>query len=140
MDRQDKIEALMRAFLQLKRSMNRELIGTDACIATPVQTEILGMISHGTVRVADIAGVMQASASAVTQHVNQLVQGGFVTKTESTHDKREQILGLTVAGKQVIELKIQFMRNRVKHLVSNLTDEELDEFIKLSNKIAEIKE
>ncbi len=140
MSRQDKIEALMKAFLQLKRSMNRQMVEADNCAATPVQTEILIRISKGEVRTADIASGMQASPSAVTQHVNQLVEYGFVTKTESPHDKREQILTLTVAGKHVIDTKLQFMRQRVEHLVATLTDEELDQFIRISNKIADIKE
>lgn len=140
MSRQEKIEALMNAFLQLKRSMNRRLVEADTCAATPVQTEILIRISKGEVRTADIAVAMQASASAVTQHVNQLVDYGFVKKTESLNDKREHILTLTVAGNHVINTKLQFMRERVEHLVSTLTDKELDEFIKISNKIAEIKE
>jgi len=140
MSRQEKIEALMGAFLQLKRSMNRQLVEADACVATPVQTEILGRISRGEVRTADIAASMQSSASAVTQHINQLVESGFVKKTESPHDKREQILSLTVAGSHVIETKLHFMRDRVTHLVATLSDEELDQFIRISNKIAEIKE
>lgn len=130
----------MKAFLQLKRSMNRQMVEADNCAATPVQTEILIRISKGEVRTADIASGMQASPSAVTQHVNQLVEYGFVTKTESPHDKREQILTLTVAGKHVIDTKLQFMRQRVEHLVATLTDEELDQFIRISNKIADIKE
>jgi len=139
MSRQEKVEALMSAFLQLKRSMNRQLVEADTCAATPVQTEILVRISKGEQRTADIALSMQASASAVTQHVNQLVDFGFVKKTESPTDKREHILSLTVAGTHVINTKLQFMRKRVEHLVSTLTDKELDEFIKISNKIANVK-
>ena len=58
MSRQDKIEALMKAFLQLKRSMNRHMVEADNCAATPVQTEILIRISKGEVRTADIASGM----------------------------------------------------------------------------------
>lgn len=137
MTRDDKIEQLMGAFLNLKRSMTRRLVDSDACAATPVQTEILILISKGEARISDIANVIQASNSAVTQQVNQLVEGGFVNKTESVLDKREQLLKLTVAGKHVIEIKLQLMRERVERLVENLTDEELDQFIFLSNKIVE---
>jgi DNA-binding MarR family transcriptional regulator len=139
-DRLEKVDVLMAAFLQLKRSMTRQMIGNDACSATPVQTEILEHISHGAERVADIAAIMQASSSAVTQHINQLVRAGFVTKTESAQDKREQLLRLTIAGRHVIEMKKQLMRSRVEQLVSELTEEELEIFINISNKIAEIKE
>jgi DNA-binding MarR family transcriptional regulator len=139
MSRQEKIESLMNAFLQLKRSMNRQLVETDACPATPVQTEILVRVSKGEVRTADIAIAMHASASAVTQHVNQLVEAGFVKKTESAQDKREQILSLTVSGKHVIDTKLKFMRSRVELLVATLTDQELDQFISISNKIADVK-
>jgi DNA-binding MarR family transcriptional regulator len=140
MSRQEKIEALMEAFLQLKRSMNKQLVEADTCVATPVQTEILVRVSRGEKRIADIAIAMQSSASAVTQHANQLVDAGFLKKTESAHDKREHVLGLTIAGKHVIETKLQFMRSRVEHLVATLSDKELDEFIKISNKIADVKD
>jgi DNA-binding MarR family transcriptional regulator len=138
MSRAEKIEQLMKAFFQLKRSMNRQLEEVDSCSATPVQTEIMARIKKGVSRTADIAELMQASASAVTQHVNQLVESGYVTKTESTHDRRELILSLTPAGKTVIDKKMEFMRKRVENIVSTLTDDELDEFIRLSTKIAEI--
>jgi DNA-binding MarR family transcriptional regulator len=138
MSRAEKIEQLMKAFFQLKRSMNRQLEEVDSCSATPVQTEIMARIKKGISRTADIAELMQASASAVTQHVNQLVESGYVTKTESTHDRRELILSLTPAGKTVIDKKMEFMRKRVENIVSTLTDDELDEFIRLSTKIAEI--
>lgn len=136
MNRETKITALMDAFLQLKRSMNRQLIETDACTATPVQTEILALIEKGEKRASDIAHAMGASASAVTQHINLLVEHGFVKKTESTTDKRELLLSLTVAGSHVIKTKRQLMRLRAESLVAVLTDEELDQFIQISNKIA----
>ena len=138
--RQDKIEQLMGAFLNLKRSMTRKLVGSDECAATPVQIEILILVSKGEARISDIASTIQASNSAVTQQVNQLVDSGFVRKQESSQDKREQILTLTHAGKIVIDTKMQLMRKRVEQLVVNLTDDELDQFIYLSNKIVETKE
>lgn len=140
MSRQEKIDTLMKAFLQLKRSMNRQLVESDACTATPVQTEILIRVSKGEKRLADIAASMHASASAVTQHVNTLVESGFLVKIESLQDKREQVLSLTIAGKHVIDTKLQFMRSRVERLVTTLTDEELDQFIRISNKIADVKD
>lgn len=140
MTRQDKIEQLMGSFLHLKRSMNRQLVGSDHCTATPVQIGILLIISKGETRISDIATIIQASTSAVTQQVNQLVDGGFVKKTESEHDKREQILVLTIAGKHVIDMKLKLMRDRVEQLISDLTDEEIDKFVEISNKIADTKE
>lgn len=137
MSREEKITALMDAFMQLKRSMNRQLIEVDACAATPVQTEILARIARGENKAGDIAAAMGASASAVTQHVNQLVDHGFVNKKESLADKRELILHLTVAGKHVIEMKQRLMLGRVENIVGALTDDELDQFIAISNKIAQ---
>lgn len=128
----------MKAFLQLKRSMNRQLVESDANAVTPVQTEIMIRVQRGETRIADIAVAMQASASAVTQHVNNLVQAGFVTKLSSPEDKREYVLSLTAKGATIIDEKMRSMRKRVEQLVANLTDAELDEFIKLSNKIAGI--
>ena len=137
MSREEKITELMKAFLQLKRSMNRQLIENDECTATPVQTEILARIANGESRAADIAENMGASASAVTQHIHQLVEHGFVRKNESQRDKREQILELTTAGKHVIETKQQLMRYRVEKLVAVLSEDELDQFIAISHKIAQ---
>lgn len=137
MSREEKIAALMTAFLQLKRSMNRQLIEGDTCSATPVQTEILMRIARGADRASDVAAGMGATASAVTQHVNQLVEHGFVKKAESLHDKREIILSLTTAGRHVIDTKQRLMRARVEQLVAALTDTELDQFIAISNKIVQ---
>lgn len=134
-NRQDKIEKLLGTFLNLKRSMMRQLVHADKCAATPVQIEILILVSKAEARISDIANSIQASNSAVTQQVNQLVESGFVRKQESRHDKREQLITLTHAGKIVIDTKMQLMRERVERIVVNLTDDELDQFIYLSNKI-----
>ena len=138
MSRQQKIDALMKAFLQLKRSMNKQMVEADKCTATPVQTEILSIIaSRHTIKAVDLAKKLNTSASVITQHVNQLEESGFIKKTESSEDKRQTIISLTSAGKHVIDIKQQLMRNRVEGLVDSLTNDELDEFVKLSKKIAE---
>jgi len=79
---------------------------------------------------------MHATPSAITQHLNALVDQGFVKKTDSVADKRQTRLSLTTAGTHVIEVKQQFMRKRIEQLVETLTDEELDQFIAISKKIA----
>lgn len=126
----------MNAFLQLKRSMTRHMVEADQCPATPVQVEILMRIAKGETKAANLATEMQASPSAITQHVNVLVEQGFVTKTSSAADKRQAELSLTAAGERVIEVKQAFMRKRVEQLVDKLTDQELDQFIAISKKIA----
>lgn len=138
MGRQKKIDALMKAFLQLKRSMNKQMVEADTCTATPVQTEILAIISgKNSLRAADIAKSMNTSPSAITQHINQLTESGFVKKYESEDDKRQTLLSLTVAGMHVIKTKQELMRTRVERLVDSLSNAEIDEFIKISKKIAE---
>lgn len=136
MSRNEKIEALTRAFLQLKRSMNKQLAESDACMATPVQIEILSLILSGEDKLADIAEKIQTSPSAVTQQVNQLAELGFVEKTRSNKDRRETPLALTAAGKQAINAKKELMRLRIEQLVNNLSDDELEQFTIISNKIA----
>jgi len=136
MSRQEKIAALMEAFMQMKRSMTRHMVESDTCPATPVQVEILIRIARGETKAANLAAEMHATPSAITQHLNALVDQGFVKKTDSVADKRQTRLSLTTAGTHVIEVKQQFMRKRIEQLVETLTDEELDQFIAISKKIA----
>lgn len=137
MNRQDKIQAMMDVFLQMKRSVHRQLMAADACSATPVQTEILALVSGGTDRVADIAQAIQATPSAVTQQVNQLVETGLIAKTDSAADRRQQHLSVTTVGHNVLATKRRLMHARLEHIVDVLTDEELDQFIAISKKIAQ---
>lgn len=136
MSRQEKIAALMDAFMQMKRSMTRHMVEADTCPATPVQVEILIRIARGETKAANLAAAMHATPSAITQHVNALEEQGFVKKTVSKADKRQTELSLTTAGKHVIEVKQQFMRKRVEQVVEALTDEELNQFIAICKKIA----
>ncbi len=136
MSRQEKIAALMEAFMQMKRSMHRHMVEADASPITPAQVEILIRIARGETKAANLATEMHATPSAITQHINALEEHGFVKKTGSKNDKRQTDLSLSVAGKHVIELKQQLMQQRISELVEVLTDEELDQFIAISRKIA----
>ena len=136
MSRQEKIAELIDAFMQMKRSVHRHMVDGDASPITPAHFEILIRIARGETKAANLATELHATPSAITQHINALEEQGFVKKTSSKNDKRQTDLSLSVAGKHVIELKQQLMQQRITQLVEVLTDEELDQFIAISRKIA----
>lgn len=136
MSRQVKITELIDAFMQMKRSVHRHMVDGDASPITPAHFEILIRIARGETKAANLALELHATPSAITQHINALEEQGFVKKTVSATDKRQTDLTLSVAGKHVIELKQQLMQQRITQLVEVLTDEELDQFIAISRKIA----
>ena len=136
MSRQEKIAELIDAFMQMKRSVHRHMVDGDASPITPAHFEILIRIARGETKAANLALELHATPSAITQHINALEEQGFVKKTVSATDKRQTDLTLSVVGKHVIELKQQLMQQRITQLVEVLTDEELDQFIAISRKIA----
>lgn len=103
---------------------------------THSQWFVLSMIQHFKKRsIKDIAQAMEMSSSAATQLVDGLVQNGFVTRSEDPKDRRLVQLKLSSKGKKHIGATMEKRIAEMAEIFDALTDHELEEFVRLHNKI-----
>jgi DNA-binding MarR family transcriptional regulator len=133
--------------LELVESIDKlsELIGTfqtqllsgDLKEYTLRQLYYIELINkHDGISVSEIAKMLDVKKSTVSIAINQLIEKGIVTKIQSNDDKRVYFLQLTQKGKGIMKKHMQVHKNAIKQILKILDQEEVDNFIKIVNKIA----
>jgi len=85
--------------------------------------------------VTELSRELKLSKPTVTVTVDKLVEKGFVDKVRSDRDRRSAHLHLTEKGVQLnIKHDIAHI-SIVKHIARKISDEEIEEFIKIVEKI-----
>ncbi|KAA1400303.1 MarR family winged helix-turn-helix transcriptional regulator [Aeromicrobium ginsengisoli] len=100
------------AFMQLMLAMGRRFRSRiDGDTVDPSQASLLYALKcHGSMRLGDLAEVMQLDASTVSRHVQQLGDRGFIEREPDPVDGRARIIALSPAG--AASLKKSFDQRR----------------------------
>ncbi|MCU1623386.1 MAG: Transcriptional regulator, MarR family [Frankiales bacterium] len=100
---------------------------------------ILAQLSHApdrTLRMSDLAGVVNASPSRLSHAVGKLEERGWVTRSPSTCDKRSTMCTLTDAGFDVLAEQAPGHVEAVrKHLFDALTPEQVGQLEQICNAV-----
>lgn len=91
---------------------------------------------HENISVSEIAKMLDVKKSTVSVAINQLIDRDVVTKIQSDTDKRFYFLQLTPKGNDIMKKHMQVHKNAIKNILNVLSQEEVEEFIKIVNKIA----
>ena len=103
---------------------------------THSQWFVLTMIEHfKKTNIKDISEALEISSSAATQLVDPLVQTGFVTRQEDPEDRRSVQLELSPEGKKHVVSSKEKRIQEMADIFNPLTDNELEEFVRLHKKI-----
>ncbi|UOR11601.1 MarR family winged helix-turn-helix transcriptional regulator [Halobacillus amylolyticus] len=87
-------------------------------------------------RLAELQGVHK---SAVSNRVKKLSQNGLVKVIDSKEDQRGKTISLTDKGRDVIHQSNELISHHIEDLLSDeLKDSEIDEFIRIFNKVRTI--
>ena len=78
------------------------------------------------------------SKSMIANLVSSLEEKKFITKKFDLHDKRKYIIKLTAKGNKFIKSEIANFDCKLKNLFEKLNPKEIEEYIKLTNKIMEV--
>ncbi len=109
--------------------------GVIDCLSRP-QLETIMFIHHNEkVLLKDIADnfkITNASASAL---IKKLEEKNLVTKKTNEKDKRSAILAISEEGLQKMKQGKKKIAKVLSHLFTNISDQELDNLIKISQKI-----
>lgn len=88
----------------------------------------------------DIANFLQKDKSGIQRSVRTLERDGYLRVVADSEDRRKNMIRLTPAGKMIIEQAIKTTETIDEEVMSQLTAEERDTFLKTTRKIATLLE
>jgi DNA-binding MarR family transcriptional regulator len=88
----------------------------------------------------DLAEHSNLSPATVTQMLEHLEAGGYVTRTRSEQDRRVVLSVLTERGAAIVGERQAEMEARWTHALEELTDEDLASAVKVLNRVADLFE
>jgi DNA-binding MarR family transcriptional regulator len=93
---------------------------------TVEQFHVLRYVRRGTASMSELATAKNISRPAISQAVDILVNKGFLTRVQSTQDRRVVELALTEAGNELLDTVFKETRGWMKERMSALTADELE--------------
>ncbi|KAF5086503.1 MarR family protein [anaerobic digester metagenome] len=125
----DKLSGLMRKF-------QTQLLTGDLKEYTLRQLYYIELIDKNEgISVSELSKKLDVKKSTVSIAINQLIKLGIISKIQSESDKRFYFLQLTLKGKDIMKMHKQVHKNTIKKILKILNPEEVDNFIKIVNKI-----
>jgi len=93
---------------------------------TVEQFHVLRYVRRGKESMSELATAKNISRPAISQAVDILVNKGFLTRVQSTKDRRYVDLALTDAGNNLLDTVFSETRGWMKERMSKLTADELE--------------
>lgn len=87
------------------------------------------------ISISELAKMLDVKKSTVSIAINQLIDQDIITKIQSSADKRQFFLQLTSKGEDIMEMHMQVHKNAIKQILEILNPSEVENFIKIVNKI-----
>ncbi len=125
----DKLSILMDKF-------KTELLTGDLKEYTLRQLYYIELIDKNEgINISEISKTLELKKSTISIAINQLIDLEIVTKIQSNDDKRFYLLKLTSKGKDIMKMHKQVHQNTIKKIVDILNPKEVENFIKIVDKI-----
>lgn len=103
---------------------------------SPASIRMLFVIAHAQpVQPKDLAGKMYLTPGAVTQSIDALVREGYLARVASDNDRRGTFISLTDKGKAKVTALKGAQQQRFTQMVSELSDEDLQAFLTVQQKM-----
>ncbi|MCL4425661.1 MAG: MarR family transcriptional regulator [Firmicutes bacterium] len=96
------------------------------------------LAERGTSRVTDVARELEITPGAVTSLCNGLVKLGLIARRRGETDRREVFLSLSPAGQNLLQATDRLRQQKLELLLEKLTEEEIETFFRLWERIIEI--
>lgn len=138
--RSEVLRNISKAWLGIKQQMHVRIVERvrEGNAASLSQCTVLGSIcAHTDVTVKKIASYLGVTSPAATQIVRELEEQELLKKVPNPADSRSTFLVPTTAGKRHLAKSEKLFSGEFEKLLSVLTDEELADYARLTNKIAQ---
>lgn len=99
---------------------NARSIAVNECQITLLQFHILRQVRKGAGSVSELAELQQISRPAISQAVDALVEGGFLTRRQDSGDRRYVHLELTAKSQKLLDAIFRKNREWMAEKMKNL--------------------
>ncbi|MEG3225088.1 MAG: MarR family transcriptional regulator [Methanobacteriales archaeon Met13] len=121
---------------ELIRKFQNRLLSGELKAYTLRQLYYIELINkHQGINVSEISKTLHVKKSTVSIAINQLIGLDIVTKIQSDTDKRFYSIQLTSKGEDIMKMHMQVHKDTIKKILKILNPDEVDNFIKIVNKI-----
>jgi DNA-binding MarR family transcriptional regulator len=94
---------------------------------TPLHFEVIRLLEeNGTLHASEIGEKLQIAKAQMTKLIDRLAELNMVERKMDTADRRTYNITLTDGAREVLEVNKRRVINAVREIMSNLSDEELD--------------
>ncbi len=93
----------------------------DNPAVTPTHFRLLGMLSHCSWTLTELAERMEVSAPTMSNTITTLEERGWVTRVRSEEDRRSVVIQITAAGRGVLEEVYHQAECRISSLLEPIT-------------------
>ncbi len=139
MNRELELVESMDKLSELMRKFQTELLSGDLREYTLRQLYYIELIDKNEgISVSEISKALDLKKSTISIAINQLIDLNIITKIQSNTDKRFYFLKLTEKGKNIMKMHKQVHQNTIKKIINILEPEEIENFIKIVDKITVI--
>lgn len=137
--RAERIEGFVNVIVELTRlkerqaAMTRNTLAPDG-VELAAYAALFALVAEGPMRSSALADRIHADPSTASRYVTTLHSLGYAERSPDPSDRRAALVGATDAGRAKVEA-IRAQRNeRLRPLLAEWTDEEMDQFIELGNR------
>lgn len=132
----DTLERLQEAFRTIMRTMGTQLAEPVSGLTGP-QFYILHQLEQKEkCTVGELAESMGVKPSAITAMVDRLDKHGFVARDRDEEDRRVVYISLRDSGKKILQVAKQNRREKLNKMFSHLSEDELQQFVSIFEKLA----
>lgn len=138
-ERADKIEGIVRVIVELTRlkerhaAMTRHAVAPDG-VELAAYAALFALVKDGPMRSSALAETIYTDPSTASRYVTTLTNQGYAERTPDPSDRRAALVAATQAGRDKVAFIREQRNKRLRPLLEEWTDEEIDQFVKLGTR------
>lgn len=126
----DEVDAITEAVLTASRLLvgisARSVASVAGAITLPQFRLLVALGSRGPLKLVALAGLLGVNPSTATRTVDRLVTAGWVERNSNPSSRREITVGLTTAGRDLVDRVTAYRRREIAAIVERIPPENRD--------------
>ncbi len=120
----DPVEGVLTASRALVGVAARSLAAVEDDVTLPQYRALVLLASRGDQNLGGLARALSIHPSSTTRLCDRLAAKGLISRTQSTHSRREVVLAITAAGRRLLKTVTARRRREIRRIVASLSLDE----------------
>lgn len=138
-ERADRIEGIVGVIAELTRLKERHAVMTRNAVAPDgvelaAYTALFALVKDGPMRSSVLAEQIHTDPSTASRYVSTLTGLGYAERTADPSDRRAALVSATDEGRAKVDFIRQQRNAKLRPLMEEWTDEEIDQFVVLGTR------